>query len=474
MKKKIVPILLTVFFALLIAFDAYSRAGGAGGSHSSSHGGGFGGGSSGGGGGGGLVWFFLMPWPIKILIILAIIGFLIYRYINKGNSGGTDMESGSSGGPQGMPQPIPGDFIAANPNFDAQAFTQKVSTAFMGIQDAWQNKNLSKVRKWISDGVYQRFTVQFTMMKMLEQTNTISNINIKQIRIEAATQEGAYSMITASVYFSDNDNFICKKHPEFNETFTGDTATEYWTFIKKTGVAEKDLYHSNNCPKCGQELGNDGGQVSKCPSCGTVTYLGDYDWVLCEITQEDDYNREGYKIQPTDPNIVPLYADKDFCIQMMEDKASNAVMQYFASRTAHDLKYVQRFTSDELFARLEKQIKAEPKFIFNRLYTNAVDTISCVNVNNVYQVTFNIFYSAMRVQENANGSITKLDDTVIERTLQLTLAKKAGAVQKTQLWSFACPSCGAPYTDTTATECSYCQAKLNSTDNDWVIVNISE
>jgi predicted lipid-binding transport protein (Tim44 family) len=477
MKSKIAAYLLSAFLILFIAFDAYSRAGGAGGSHGGgSHGGGgFGSGDGGGGGGGALVWFFLMPWPVKILIVLGIIAAVIYSYYKKRNSGGTDLESGSSQGPSGTPKGIPADFVAANPNFNEQAFIGKVSTAFTSIQEAWQNKNLSKVRKWISDGVYQRFNVQFMMMNLLEQTNYISNINIKQIRIEEAIQEGAYSIITASVYFSDDDNFICKKDPSFDEKFSGDTATEYWTFIKKSGVAEKDLYHSNNCPKCGYELGNDGGQVSKCPSCGTVTYLGDYDWVLCEITQEEDYERGGYRIEKTDPSLQALYtSDKEFSIQMMEDKASNAIMQYFASRTSHDLKYIQRFTSPDLFAQLETQIKGEGKFIYNRIFLNAVDTISCTLVNGVYNIGFNIFYSSMRMQANEKGGLSKIDDTVIERSIVLTLAKKAGAVQKTQLWSFACPSCGAPYTDTTATNCTYCQAQLNSTDNDWVMMQISE
>jgi hypothetical protein len=476
MKTKTRNILLLTLFIILAAVDAYSRAGGAGGHSSSSHS--FGGGSSSGGSGGGsaIAWFFILPWPFKILILIGVIVFLIYGYNKRKNSGGTDFESGTSGGPSGIPEPIPADFLSSNQGFDQQAFIGKVNTAFLAIQDAWQKKDLSKVRKWITDGVYQRFNAQFTMMNMLEQTNILSNINIKQIRIESARQEGAYSMITASVYFSMDDNFICKSHPEFDEKFTGDLATEYWTFIKKTAVTEKDLYHSTSCPKCGYPANEKGGQVSQCESCGTVTYLGDYDWVLCEITQEDDYNRGGYRIDKIDSGLQPLYSDAsaDFSIQLMEDKASNAIMQYFVSKATHDLKYVKRFTSDELFVTIEEQLKNEGKFIFNRLFLNSVDMISCTLVNGVYWTTFNVFYSSMRLQENPKGGLDKIDDTVIERTLQITLGKKAGVTQKTKLWSFACPSCGAPYTDTTTTECGYCEAKINSTDNDWVMLTLNE
>jgi len=477
MKLKAKHILLVVSLLLFAVIEAYSRAGGGGGAHSSGGGGGFGGGSGGGGGFGtgvAIGWLLGSSFGRIVLLILAIV-FVIFYFKGRKDSGGTDLVSGTSYGPQGEPKPIDPDFFTANQNFNQEAFIGKVNTAFMAIQDAWMRKDLSKVRKWISDGVYQRFNAQFTMMNALDQVNTLSNINIRQIRIESAEQEGAYSVITASVFFSLDDKFISNKYPQFNESFSGDTATEYWTFIKKTSVAEKDLYHSNNCPKCGYPLKDDAGEVSKCESCGTVTYLGDYDWVLCEITQEDDYVRGSYRLSKTDPNLAPLYANPDehFCIQLMEDKASNAIMQYFISHTTHDLKYGHRFTDDNLFARLEEAVKSQEKYLFNRLYLNDVNMISCVQANGMWLVSFNIAYSSMRLRETEKG-IAPIDDTVIERSLSLTLSKKVGAVKKTELWSFACPSCGAPYTDTTTTECSYCNAQINSANNDWVMVNLGE
>lgn len=474
MKLKLRNLILSALLVLFTIAEAYSRAGGGGG-HSSGGGGGFSGGSGGGGGfGTGVAIGWLLGSSFgRIVLVILIIVFIVYSYNQRKNSGGTDLVSDNSAGPQGEAKGVSPDFVAANQNFDQEVFISKVDTAFMAIQDAWMRKDLGKVRKWISDGVYQRFTAQFKMMSALDQVNTLSNIKIHGIRIESAEQEGEFSIITASVYFSDDDKFISNKYPQFNESFSGDTATEYWTFIKKTSVAEKDLYHSNNCPNCGYQLKDDGGEVSKCESCGTVTYLGDYDWVLCEITQEDDYARNNYRMSKNDPNLAALYANKDehFCIQMMEDKASNAIMQYFVSHTTHDLSHVHRFTDDNLFAAIEQSVKAQEKYVFNRLYLNEVSMISCIQANGMWLVTFNIFYSSMRLRETPNG-IQKIDDTVIERSLALTLSKKVGAVKKTELWSFACPSCGAPYTDTTITKCSYCDAQINSPNNDWVMVNL--
>ncbi len=465
--KNISALLLLLFLGIA---DAYARGGGGGG------GGGGGAGGGGGGGGFGFFWLFFGTGPIgKVLLVIVVIAYIYFRYNKNKNSGNTGLVSENSQGPKGIPKPINPDFFDSNPGFTTEEFSKKAGTAFMGVQEAWMNKNLGKVRRWISDGVYQRFNVQFIMMKMLEQTNPLSNINIKQIRLESADTEGAYSIITASVYFSMDDTFICKKDSSFNEKFIADTAVEYWTFIKKSGVAEKDLYHSNNCPKCGNLLTNDGGQVSKCESCGTVTYLGDYDWVLCEIAEQEDYEAQSDRLNKNAPELQPLYEEKDgdFCIKLMEDKASNAIMQYFASKTTQNLKYLRRFTDDALFAQLEPQIKQEGSFMFNRLYLNDVSLVSMEQADNYWNATFNIYYSSMRLTENA-GQLQKFDDTVVERSLALVLSKKVGAVHTGELWSFACPNCGAPYTDTTVTECSYCSAKINSGDNDWVMTALNE
>ena len=69
------------------------------------------------------------------------------------------------------------------------------------------------------------------------------------------------------------------------------------------------------------------GEVSKCPACGTLTNSGEYDWVLSEITQADDYVSSNHKLKlsKTLSNEIERIAseDEDFSVQLIEDKASN-------------------------------------------------------------------------------------------------------------------------------------------------------
>jgi hypothetical protein len=467
MKSSVKNVLILSVFILTALTEGYSRAGGGGGHHSSGGGGGgfhsSGGGSFGSGGIGSGVFFGGSLLPVVVIGILVVLAIIYFSKFSKKNGAGVD---------DGPDSEV--DLSVLGAEFNKEAFIQKVVVAFSGIQNAWQEKNLANVRRWITDGVYQRFNAQFVMMKILEQENKLSNIRINRIQIQSAEQQGTYSTITASINFTMDDEFICKKDSSLNEEYDGDTATEYWTFIRKTGIVEKDLYHSNSCPHCGDALNSDGGEVSKCASCGSITYLGDYDWVLCEITQSEDYSSGAYALKTSDPILAPVLADQgdSFCVPLMEDKASNAVMQYFESIATRDLKYLHRFTTDALSAKIGDTVKASPPIVFSRLFLNNVDLVQYDGDGGSHRLVFNIGYSAMRIEKRENKFV-KIDSEAEPHRLQLVLKKKSGVGQKNKLWGFECSCCGAPYSDTTDTTCSYCSAKINSSENDWVMDNLS-
>ncbi|MFL5754373.1 MAG: TIM44-like domain-containing protein [Bacteroidia bacterium] len=474
--KKLNSIYTLVFFLLLNSAEAWARAGGGGGrrssssSHSSSHSSHSYGSS---GGGGSFSWGYI----ILVLVVLAVIYIVVKKY--KGPGAGmlssitgidtdTDEEEGLEIQSNDGAPVITEAFLLANPGFSNDGFQDKVRTAFMAIQQAWQDQNLGKVRKWISDGVYQRFSIQFDMMKKLGQKNLLSNIDIEQVQFVKAYTESNYSVVTVGVRFTMDDKFISEKMPQLNESYSGDQAIEYWTFVKKSGAVNKDLYQSNSCPNCGNGLNEDGGEVSKCPSCGTVTYLGDYDWVLSEITQSEDYAADSW-YNPDNISLAPLRKEEEFCMQNMEDKASNAFVHYLFASAWNKADHCNRFASDEVIAEINAE-KDEP-YVFNRIYVNRVSFAAYAPGENMHQLHFTIVYSGQKVKLEEN-KVKKLDDDMVTRMASLTLSRKAGAVSKSKLWSHDCPGCGAPYTDSTSMKCAYCGSKINSADNDWIVTKL--
>ncbi|MEN9448706.1 MAG: hypothetical protein RJA25_1996 [Bacteroidota bacterium] len=467
-------VLLLLF--LILTIGVFAAAGGGGGGHSS-------GGGDGGGDGGAIFYLiymllrliFMLPFPINI-IVLGIVVFIIYKIAkNYQASSGLNSIPNYSGNNASFSQKkdsISSEFLTANANFNTEGFKDKVRTAFVAIQNAWMQQDLSKVRKWISDGVYQRFNTQFIMMKQIEQVNEISNISIQQIFIDDIESDGIYDIINVGIQYSMYDGFVSKKYTQLNDGGPLN-ALEYWSFIKKTGVKEKDLYHTTNCPNCGGNLPNDGGETAKCPYCSTITYLGDYDWILAEITQPDDYfnSNSKYEKQGKFSKKIreQLAENKDFSLQLLEDKASNGYLQMMTALVLKRPEITRRFVTDALYNNMEQQIKTTSNFVFNRLYLNHVTAFDFYKENNKDNIVIALKYSSQRIR-NIDSS-PQFDTSIISQDEVLIMSRDSGVDEskKGSLYAHSCPNCGAPITDTIDTKCSYCDAQLNSTKYEWII-----
>jgi len=454
--------------------------GGGGGGHSSgghSSGGGFGGGHSFGGGhgfGGGGIGFGFGIFGIIIGVVLLILYFILKAYFRNNKpegalgailglifaiSGGGSDDDGYTSSADGASLPYPEGLNE-----------EKVKTSFLGIQDAWQKKDLKLVRKWISDGVYQRFNGQFIMMNKLSQVNKLSNIQIARIRVANIESDGNYQTADVAVHFKMDDEFISEKYPQFNEKFRGDDDTEYWTFIKRNGPdTGKNLYNSNNCPNCGATFDVDMGEISRCGSCGTLTNNASYDWVLSEITQEADYS-PGRSVTNQEELKELTKHDDTFSIQRMEDVASNVFMQVMQVMGGEKPNKLDRFAIETVKNALLEERKQSGNIVFDRLYLNEVSMITFYKDTEKLHIVFSMKCTYQRVK--AEEKLTLLDRELTSRNYSLTLSKNLKALQtpaKETVFSYECASCGSPYGDTTLDKCAYCDAPIIDYDHNWVL-----
>ncbi|MFN8236629.1 MAG: TIM44-like domain-containing protein [Chitinophagales bacterium] len=464
---------LTAALLLLLSVPAFASAGGGGGGHS-------GGGDGGGGDGGAIIYLvyyllraiFMLPFPLNI-IVLALVILVVYK-IAKGyaaSSGLNYLPNASSGTLVNKADKLPDDFTQKNPEFNTDNFKSKVRTAFVDIQNAWMQQDLSKVRKWISDGVYQRFNTQFIMMKAIEQVNEMHSIQIRNVFIDDVETDGVYDIIHAGIQYSMYDAFVSKKYTQLNDGGPLN-ATEYWSFIKKSGVKEKDLYHTTNCPNCGGNLPDDGGETARCPYCSTITYLGDYDWILAEITQPDDYFNSNAKYEKQGKFSKKIREqigeNQDFSLQLLEDKASNGYMQMMTAQVLKKPEITRRFVSDQLYTKMEEQIRAQPSFVFNRLYLNHVTSFDYFRKENKDHIVVALKRSSQRITTVNNKPSFEMSILSYDEVLILSRDINAGKPQGS-LYAHSCPNCGAPVKDTIEINCTYCRATLNSTKYEWII-----
>ncbi|HEX9092959.1 MAG TPA: zinc-ribbon domain-containing transport protein [Coriobacteriia bacterium] len=281
--------------ALLVPTVALARAGGGhvgGGSSGGSSGGGFsssgssGGipfvGGSGGGCGGG----------IGTIVIIIIVLIVISKM--KGGSGKSGGSGGGGGGapmPPSMPSGDPyAEIKAADPNFNAEMFQGRVNEMFVAIQYAWMNRNMEPVRRFLSD---QQFTVLNNSVQTdyiaKGQINKLDNVHITQMQPVEVVRQGDFDsvkmLITAACidYTVDERTGQIVNPAELGDGKTPTTFQEYWTFMRKAGVASKMDATIQKCPNCGAPV-TDGNYV-KCAYCGVQLNDPTLDWVLMRIEQ---------------------------------------------------------------------------------------------------------------------------------------------------------------------------------------------
>ncbi len=449
-------------------FAAEARMGGAGGGGSS---------NGGGGGDGGIIYLILyllinpdfFPWNIIILAIIVVLYFILRKKAKQ--------RSILNSIPNTAKMQAEGVKTISLPGLDVASFTEKVKTAFVQLQEAWAAKNMGKVRRYISDGMYQRLNIQFKMMDMLKQLNELAKIDVKGVYLDKAYQDGVNDVVHVAIHAVITDKFISE---EFKQLASGgrEEFVEYWSFIRKTGAVEKDMYHTVNCPNCGGELPLDGGEISKCPYCSTITNSGAYDWVLAEITQADDY-KSGNALHDLSRNLGDRLEGltqeyPDFSVQYIEDITSNGFLQIETARVLRKPELMRRFVSNELFEKLSTEIQNSSPFLYNRIFLSDVTLIGGLSDSNINSLTVSVKMSYQRVSVS-KGSLTIIDPAVVSSSRIVLLSRDAKAQQpKASLYAHQCPSCGGTLGDTTDLTCPYCGATINSMMYEWIITDIMD
>ena len=454
------------FFLFLFLFVyAEARLGGGGGnshSSSSSHGGGSGDGL------GGIIYllFRVLGWKGSIVLI---IGYFIYQRFLKDKFFGNNTYQQEDSYYNNS-----SDHNYVKKEFPEGLDKQKVQTAFLEMQEAWKNQDLGSVRKWMTDGLYQKLSIQIAMMKKLEQHNKTENMRIRNIACVNSYSFREFNIADIKIDFVVDDYFYSEKYSSMKESYPNDYGTEYFTFVRKGNVeehTEANLYSSNNCPNCGALLENKMGEVCRCSSCKTLTNNPKFDWILAEITQENNYNNTENHLNYDEKLLELTQFEDDFLVQSVEDVASNIIMQIIDVITGGNNIKLERFAKKETANEILTLKNSYNNIVFDRLYLNEVTVESYTQKGDNLELEIYAEAVGKRVKPNGNDLTTiDYDVKVFDINLSLTkniLTKKPTSIEA--VYSYECSNCGAPYDDTTHDTCNYCGSVVLDESRNWVL-----
>ena len=185
------------------------------------------------------------------ILLLAGIGYMIYRFIKGRRAAGSSSTPYVQGG---NVTPIGNDYSGSQPatddveaglghirqmdaSFDEQRFNDQVMDIFFKIQGSWMNRDLSPVTGLLTDEMRRIFQEDLDRLLRDKQINRLENIAVRNVEIVEAWQETGQDYITALIYA----NLLDYTTDDASGAVVSGSKTEpvkfeeYWTFTRPVG-----------------------------------------------------------------------------------------------------------------------------------------------------------------------------------------------------------------------------------------------
>lgn len=179
-------------------------------------------------------------------------------------------------------------FQAANPRFEFATMIERFKYIFFELQRAWSEQDLDRLRPYETDSLYQNHSYWVREYQKQGLRNELDRVSIQRLQLVKIRSDKYYDAFTCRIFASMTD---CTRRVSDGSLVCGSPTkskrfSEYWTFIRGRGV--KDHQRGDRvCPNCGAELRIN--MAGECEYCDSKLTSGQFDWVLSEIQQDEEY-----------------------------------------------------------------------------------------------------------------------------------------------------------------------------------------
>ncbi|MCA8914013.1 MAG: TIM44-like domain-containing protein [Planctomycetes bacterium] len=176
-----------------------------------------------------------------------------------------------------------------DPNFDWSVFTARAHAVFTKLQEGWTRRDENILRPFELDHVYDTHRIWLERYREEGVVNVLKDIKIEYIKPVKIENDAWFDSITVRIRASMLDY----KQRDSGQHLSGATRkrkvfTEYHTLVRRSTDRARKNPEPLRCPQCGAPLDKIS-QVGVCGYCDSRITTGEFDWVLAEITQDEEY-----------------------------------------------------------------------------------------------------------------------------------------------------------------------------------------
>lgn len=358
-----------------------------------------------------------------------------------------------------------------DPLFDPTQFLARAQTAFTKVQNAWAAGDMTPARAFVSDGVMVRFTIQLEMNAADGIRNKVDQLRVLENEVLEVVSDQHFDAIHVRLRASAVDQDVDKDGAVVrNAAGSAEEFEEVWTFLRRPGAKTlgRPGLIEGCCPQCGSPL--PALDAAQCDHCKAWVNTGDFDWVLCEITQACEWTARDPELEV--PGLVAAcQADVNLNVDFLEERASVAFwrwQQALSSRDAAPLVCMAPPSYLDTFA-----VQLAERAPYYRGCAIGGTQVLAVADDAVQWQHAHVLVKWSGIWFDWNGSRYE-DKGQVERQHVFVLGRRLGAQtdRRHGFRSLRCPSCGAATWKRDQSSCDYCQALLNDGKLTWVVRNI--
>ena len=207
---------------------------------------------------------------IILTIIIVIIIYAVRSSAKKNNNTAVKLSSNYSD---------VSDDILNKYGIEKESFKKMAYEKYLAIQDAWMNFEYDKLKKYLTDELYNSYTMQLDALKVKKQKNIMNNFSCLDTKITEVTEENNLLNVTVYLRVSMYDYVVDKDNTVLRGSNNHKIDIEYMlTFVKTKHNDDKDVI----CPNCGAKI--EAVASGKCEYCGAVVVVDAKDYVMSRKT----------------------------------------------------------------------------------------------------------------------------------------------------------------------------------------------
>jgi len=180
------------------------------------------------------------------------------------------------------------DLLRDDPTATDEALAARLRLIYDDLNKAWTNLDLTPVRPYVSDGLFDYLQYWITAYKSQGLRNVLDGMRMTEVTLTKIVRDRWYDALTYRIWGTGRDSTLRVATGEVvgGNPKTDRAYSEYWTLIRGAGV--RGAPHTDKtCPNCGAAL--DTNMAGECAHCGAKITSGEFDWVLSKIEQDDSY-----------------------------------------------------------------------------------------------------------------------------------------------------------------------------------------